>query len=72
MESTVLKLAKIRILDKKFSLTFQDVWESAMSNLCETTYAVYILNRETATGKFMLGQGNGHHIPIYLWFRQKS
>ena len=30
------------------------------------------LNRETATGKFMLRQGNGHYIPIYLWFRQKS
>ena len=29
-------------------------------------------NRETATGKFMLGQGNGHYIPIFLWFRQKS
>ena len=29
-------------------------------------------NRETATGKFMLRQGNGHNIPIYLWFRQKS
>ena len=28
--------------------------------------------RETATGKFMPRQGNGHYIPIYLWFRQKS
>ena len=26
--------------------------------------------RETATGKFMLRQGNGHYLPIYLWFRQ--
>ena len=32
------------------------------SNWAQNSYT----NRETATGKCMLRQGNGHYIPIYL------